>query len=134
MKISKSDLKAIGQDLDKRQPPKLADDIDQDMSLKEIITTLAPKLLRIKRRKFTTDGMVEVLKENHINIDGRTLNRYLNDFQAARKKKTVQDATVKPKPIKSIDGKDGFTSKEKMPSGQTGLQVAARADPLQEVF
>ena len=134
MKISKNDLKAIGQDLDKRQPPKLDEDIDQDMSLKEVITTLAPKLLRMKRRKFTTDGIVEVLKENHINIDGRTLNRYLNDYQAARKKKTVQDATVKPKTIKSTDGKDGFTSKEKMPSGQTGHHVAARADPLQELI
>lgn len=134
MKISKNDLKAIGQDLDKRQPPQLAEDIDQDMSLKEVITTLAPKLLRMKRRKFTTDGMVEVLKENHINIDGKTLNRYLNDYQAVRKKKTAPNATANPKTGQSSDGKDGFTSKEKSPLEQTGHHVAARADPLQELF
>jgi len=134
MKISQKSLKAIGQDLDKRQPPKLAEDIDQDMSLKEVITALAPKLLRMKRRKFTTDGMVEVLKENSISIDGRTLNRYLSDYQVTRKKKTAPDATANPKTVKSTDGKDGFTSKEKMSLEQIGPRVTTKADPFQELF
>lgn len=134
MKISQKSLKAIGEDLDKRQPPKLAEDVDQDMSLKEVITALAPKLLRMKRRKFTTDGMVAVLKENNISIDGRTLNRYLNDYQAARKKKAAPDATANPKTFKSADARDGFTPKEKTPLGQTGPQVTVRPDPLKELI
>lgn len=104
------------------------------MSLKEVITTLAPKLLRMKRRKFTTDGMVAVLKENSISIDGRTLNRYLNDYQAARKKKTAPDATTNPKTFKSADAKDGFTPKEETPLGQTGPQAAAWPGPLKELI
>ena len=134
MKISKKDLKAIGQDLGKRQPPKLADDVAQNMTLKQVIVALAPKLLRMKRRGITTDGVVAALKENKVSIDGKTLNRYLNDYQSTRKKKTVPNATANPKTGQSAHGKDGFTSKEETPSGQTSPQVATRADPFQELF
>ena len=137
MNISKKDLKAIGQDLDKRQPPKLADDVAQDMTLKQVITALAPKLLRMKRRGITTDGMVVALKENKISIDGKTLNRYLSDYnqsKPSRQKKIVPDAASKPKTINSSDGKDCFTPKEETPSVQTAPKVAARPDPLKELI
>ena len=110
-------MKAIGDDLDKRQPPQLADDIDQDMSLKEIVTSLAPRLLNMKRRGFTTDGMVAVLKESKINIDGKTLNRYLNTYKATGKK-PVSDAAAKPKRVKSSRKKDGSTPGEETLSEQ----------------
>jgi len=133
MKISMKDLKAIGENLEKRQPPKLADDMAQDMSLKQIISTLAPKLLRMKRQGFTTDGMVAALKENKISIDGKTLNRYLNDCKAARKG-MVSDAAAKPKRAKSSDGKDGFTPGEEMPSEQSGSTVATMPAPSEDCF
>ena len=127
------DLKAIGENLEKRQPPKLADDIAQDMSLKQIISTLAPKLLRMKRQGFTTDGMVAALKENKISIDGKTLNRYLHDYKATRKG-TASDAAAKPKAAKSSDGKDGFTPEEKTPSKQSSPTVAAVPTPPEDCF
>jgi len=133
MKISMKDLKAIGENLEKRQPPKLADDIAQDMSLKQIITTLAPKLLRMKRQGFTTDGIVSALKENKISIDGKTLNRYLNDYKATRKG-AASDATAKPKTAKSSDGKDGFTPKEETPSQQSNPTATASPSPTENLL
>ena len=127
------DLKAIGENLEKRQPPKLADDIAQDMSLKQIITTLAPKLLRMKRQGFTTDGIVSALKENKISIDGKTLNRYLNDYKATRKG-AASDATAKPKTAKSSDGKDGFTPKEETPSQQSNPTATASPSPTENLL
>lgn len=126
MKISKKDLKVIGQDLNKRQPPKLADDVAQDMTLKQVIIALAPKLLRMKRRGITTDGMVAALKDNKVSIDGKTLNRYLNDYQAARKKKTAPAATANPKTIKSADGRDGLTPREENSSRQADHEVTTK--------
>lgn len=126
MKISIKDLKAIGKDLNKRQPPKMADHIDQDMSLKQIIAALAPNLLRMKRRGITTDGMVAALKENKVSIDGKTLNRYLSEYlppRPARKKKVVTDVAAKQETSNSPDDSEGFTPKEEMPSEQAGHQV-----------
>jgi len=131
MKISMKDLKAIGENLDKCQPPKLADDIAQDMSLKQIITNLAPKLLRMKRQGFTTDGIVSALKENKISIDGKTLNRYLNDYKVNRKG-TGSDATAKPKLAKPADGKDSLTPKEETPSRQSSSPVTAPPAPAEK--
>lgn len=133
MKISMKDLKAIGKNLDKRQPPRLAENIAQDLSLKEIVTTLAPSLLQMKNRGITTDGMVAALKDNKINIDGKTLNRYLNDYKASRKE-SVPDEAAKPATAESSARKDGFTPKEETPSEQPGPQVTARPDPLKELI
>lgn len=105
--------------------------------MKQVIAALAPKLLRMKRRGITTDGMVVALKENKISIDGKTLNRYLSDYNQSkplRKKKIVSDTTAKPKAINSSDGKDSFTPKEETPSGQAAPKVATRPDPLKELI
>lgn len=137
MKISINGLKAIGQDLNKRQPPKLADHIDQDMTLKQIIAALAPNLLRMKRRGITTDGMVAALKENKVSIDGKTLNRYLSEFlppKPPRKKKVVPDAATNQETTNSSDESDGFTPKEEPPSEQNGPQVTEKPDPLKELI
>ena len=131
MKISRKDLKAIGKTLDKRQPLKLADDIAQDLSLKEIVTSLAPQLASMKRRGFTTDEMVTALKENKISIDGKTLNRYLNDYRATGQE-PVSDAAAKPKKAKSPRGKDGSTPGEETPSDQSDPAVATAPAPFKD--
>ena len=93
MKISAKDLKDIGNALDKRKPPRLNEELDRDMSLKEIIMALAPKLNRMKHRGFTTTDMVVALKESQININGRTLNRYLNEYIKASNGKANRRVT-----------------------------------------
>lgn len=138
MEISKKDLKAIGEDLGKRKAPKLPDDVAREMSIKEIIMSLAPKLLGMKRRKFTTAQIVAALKENRIIIDGATLNRYLSEYQESKKKKTDPDTqgtlTAKPKIVKSDNGRDVFTPKEEAPMGQLPPKALTKPDPLKELI
>ena len=124
-------MKAIGENLDKRQPPKLADDIAQDMSLKDIIMSLAPQLLHMKRRGFTTDEIVAVLKENKISIDGKTLNRYLNAYKATGKE-ADSDVPAKPKRAKSLHAKDGSAPGEDTPSEQPGHAVETMPAPPED--
>ena len=124
-------MNTIGKNLDKRRPPKMADHIAQDMSLKEIIITLAPKLISMKRRGFATDEIAAVLLESKISIDGKTLNRYLNEFKAIEKGE-VPGATAKPKRAKATDGKDGFTPGEEMPSEQPNQEIATEAAPSED--
>ena len=119
-------MNAIGKNLDKRQPPKLADHVPQDLSLKEIIITLAPRLISMKRRGFTTDEIAAVLLESKISIDGKTLNRYLNEFKAIEKE-SIPVAAEKPKRAKSANRKDGFTPGEETPSEQPNHEAETEA-------
>ncbi len=111
MEISKRDLKAIGEDLGKHKAPKLPDDVAREMSIKEIIMSLAPKLLGMKRRKFTTALIVGALNEDRISIDGATLNRYLSEYQKSKGKKANPETTVKQKAVKPDTRRDDFTPK-----------------------
>ena len=124
-------MNAIGKNLDKRRPPKMDDHVPQDMSLKEIIITLAPKLISMKRRGFATDEIAAVLLESKISIDGKTLNRYLNEFKAIEKE-SVPGAAAKPKKAKSANGKDIFTPGEETPSGQPNREVETEAVPSED--
>ena len=85
MSITMKDLKAIKSDLAKRKPPKPVLDVNRDLTTKEIITSLAPELTRMKSRGFSTQDLVDILKEHKINIKGATLNRYLSARQAEDK-------------------------------------------------
>ena len=85
MGITMKDLKAIKADLAKRKPPKPALDANRDLTTKEIIMGLAPDLAKLKSKGFTTQALVDILKEHKISIKGGTLNRYLSEHQAGKK-------------------------------------------------
>lgn len=99
MSITMKDLKAIKSDLAKRKPPKPIIDIDRDLTTKEIIMGLAPELTRMKSRGFSTQDMVDILKEHKISIRGATLNRYLSARQVEAK---PSDQPAIPKPEDAI--------------------------------
>ncbi|MDL2259812.1 hypothetical protein LJB99_02905 [Deltaproteobacteria bacterium OttesenSCG-928-K17] len=83
MSITMKDLKAIKSDLAKRKPPKPLLDANRDLTIKEIITSLAPELTRMKSKGFSTQALVDILKEHKISIKGATLNRYLAEHKTA---------------------------------------------------
>jgi hypothetical protein len=82
MKISLSEIKAIGDDLAKRNP---TPDSVREMPIKEVVMTLAPELSRMVSRGFTTADLLAVLKEHKISVTGRTLNNYLKEFREGRR-------------------------------------------------
>ena len=87
----------------------------------------------MKRQGFTTDGMLSALKENKISIDGKTINRYLNDYKATRKG-AGSDTTTKSKTVKSSDGKDSLTPKEETPSQRSNPTVTAPPTPAEKLL
>lgn len=82
MSITLKDLKAIKSDLAKRKPPKPVLDVNRDLTTKEVIMALAPDLITLKSKGFSTQDLVDILKEHKISIKGATLNRYLAEHKA----------------------------------------------------
>jgi len=83
MSITMKDLKAIKADLAKRKPPKPVLNANRDLTSKEIIMALAPDLAKLKSKGFTSQGLVDILKEHKISIKGATLNRYLAEHKTS---------------------------------------------------
>lgn len=95
MSITMKDLKVIKSDLAKRRPSKPILDIDRDLTTKEIIMGLAPELTKMKSKGFSTQDLVDILKEHKISIKGATLNRYLSE-RHAEEKSSNQPAMTQP--------------------------------------
>ena len=83
MSITMKDLKAIKTDLARRKPSKPALDVNRSLTIKEIIMSLASDLAKMKLKGFSSQDLLDILKEHKINIKGATLNRYLVEYKAA---------------------------------------------------
>ena len=79
--VTMKDIQSIRDDLKKRKPADLANDSDKPLTNREAVKQLAPMLLKMKKRGFTINGLVELLQTHQITVKGSDLSRYLRAFQ-----------------------------------------------------
>ncbi|MDR1657805.1 MAG: hypothetical protein LBT47_09680 [Deltaproteobacteria bacterium] len=99
-------------------------DDDLEMSIKETVFFMAPGLTQLARRGFTIKELATGLAKDGIQIKSGTINRYLNEYLAAKQN------PEKPKGAspagKSDDGKSAAAAKsESNDSKDSGVQTAA---------
>jgi hypothetical protein len=102
MALTMKDIKPILADLKTRKPPAVSLDSDKPLSNKQAVMLLATQLAKMKERGFTTAGLVEILKEHHIDIRGRDLSRYLREFKG-EKPVVAELVQQKHAPVKIAD-------------------------------
>jgi|GEM_PF-2570242 len=126
MKISLAEIKAIKADLAKLEPPLEA---VREMPIKEVIMALAPELQAMVGRGYTTDGLLEVLKNRKISITGRSLNCYLKEFKEGRKcakdAAALVEQSVAPVPSKRRKDENRFTPGEEKESSSSATNPPA---------
>jgi len=90
--VTMKDIQSIREDLKKCKPADLANNSDKPLSNREAVKQLAPTLLKMRERGFTTNALVELLNQHQIITKSRDLNRYLREFQGEKltEGKTVQ--------------------------------------------
>ena len=86
--VTMKDIQSIREDLKKRKPAEMALNSDRPLSNREAIQQLAPTLLKMQKRGFTTSALVELLQTHHIIIKSRDLSRYLREFQGEKPSET----------------------------------------------
>ncbi len=97
MTLTASQVKAIGQELNKLRQPKITLDGNRTLTVREAIFALAPTLERMKQRGFETQEIIQKLQEKGIEIKSATLARYLNEYKRAADKKAETKADKKAK-------------------------------------
>ena len=89
--VTMKDIQSIRDNLRKCKPADVAKSSDKPLSNREAVRQLAPTLLKMRERGFTTAALVDLLQEQQINIKGRDLSRYLREYTAP-----VAQLPVKP--------------------------------------
>ena len=79
--VTMKDIQSIREDLKKQKPADPANNINNPLSNREAVKQLAPTLLKMRKRGFTTSALVELLQKHQISIKGSDLTRYLRAFQ-----------------------------------------------------
>ncbi len=97
MTMTASQIKTIGQELNKLKPQKVKLDGNRTLTIREAIFALAPTLERMKNRGFDTHEIIQRLQEKGIEIKPATLGRYLNEYKRNKGKK--MDTTAKDEPV-----------------------------------
>ena len=90
--VTMKDIPSIREELKKTKPADLASNSDKPLSNREAVRQLAPTLLKMRERGFTSSDLIELLNQHQITIKSRDLNRYLREFQGD---KSTEDKTVK---------------------------------------
>ena len=90
--VTMKDIPSIREDLKKCKPADLANNSDKPLSNREAVKQLAPTLLKMRERGFTSNDLVELLNQHQIAVKVRDLSRYLREFQG---EKSTEDKTVK---------------------------------------
>ncbi len=93
MTVTMKDIPTIRDNLKKCKPIDMANKSDKPLTNREVIAQLAPTLLKMRERGFTTSALVELLQEHNITIKGRDLSRYL---RAVRNPKSTENKCVRP--------------------------------------
>jgi len=93
--VTMKDIQSIREELKKTKPADLASNSDKPLSNREAVRQLAPTLLKMRERGFTTSDLVELLNQQQIAVKGRDLSRYLREFQGEEysKAKTIKVKT-----------------------------------------
>jgi arginine repressor len=78
------DIPSIREDLKKCKPADLANNSDKPLSNREAVKQLAPTLLKMRERGFTSNDLVELLNQHQIAVKIRDLSRYLREFQGEK--------------------------------------------------
>lgn len=73
--------------------PKIDDDLE--VSIKEAIVFMAPDLIQMTKRGFTSRELSDGLTAEGLGIKPATLNRYLNDYLASKKDSGKSESTPK---------------------------------------
>ena len=88
MSVTANQIKDLKAYLRLCKPQNLKLDGNRTLSNKEAVMQLASELEKMKRNKrYTTAGLVEVLKEIDIHVTAANLNRYLSEARNLKKKK-----------------------------------------------
>jgi hypothetical protein len=90
--VTMKDIQSIRDNLKKCKLADVASNSDKPLSNKEAVRQLAPTLLKMRERGFSTAALVDLLQEQQINIKGRDLSRYLREFQ---NEKLIADSSQK---------------------------------------
>ena len=98
--VTMKDIQSIREDLKKQKPADQASNIDKPLSNREAVKQLAPTLLKMRKRGFTTSALVELLQKHQITIKGSDLTRYLRAFQGEKA------AETKPSQLESLPAQD----------------------------
>ncbi len=120
MTLTASQVKAIGQELNKLRQPKLRLDGNRTLTVREAIFILAPVLLKMKNRDFEIPEIVQLLHEKGIDIKPPTLSKYLNEYKRGADKKAEAKADKKTKADKTKDKTHPNPKPEPSPSYSRG--------------
>lgn len=93
--VTMKDIPTIRDNLKKCKPADLANNSDKPLSNREAVRQLAPTLLKMRERGFTTAALVELLQEHKITIKGRDLSRYLREYTSPTAKPQVKPEECK---------------------------------------
>ncbi len=97
--VTMKDIQSIRDNLRKCKPADVAKSSDKPLSNREAVRQLAPTLLKMRERGFTTAALVDLLQEQQINIKGRDLSRYLREYTSPATKpqaKLTEDEVALP--------------------------------------
>ena len=79
--VTLKDIQSIREELKKLKPADMADNSDKPLSNREAVKQLAPTLLKMRKRGFSVNTLVELLQKHQIDLKGSELSRYLRAFQ-----------------------------------------------------
>ncbi len=88
--VTMKDIQSIRDNLKKCKLADVAKSSDKPLSNREAVRQLAPTLLKMRARGFTTAALVDLLQEQQITIKGRDLSRYLREYTSPATKPQVK--------------------------------------------
>ena len=107
MSITANQIKDLKAYLRICKPQNLKLDGNRTLSSKEAVMQLASELEKMRRNKrYTTSGLVEVLKEIDIHVTAANFNRYLSEarnLKQKRKKPATKVTLSAPEPAKNTN-------------------------------
>ena len=104
--VTMKDIQSIREDLKKQKPADPASNIDKPLSNREAVKQLAPTLLKMRKRGFTTSALIELLQKHQITIKGSDLTRYLRAFQGEKNAEAKPTRPERP-PAQETDSPSG---------------------------
>lgn len=97
----KSEIKKFKDEFDKLKPVKIRLDNERELNNKEAIWALFPALNRMSKRGFTTEEILEKLREKGIGVKAQTYRKYMSECRKAELQK-AQAKAAKPKKVKPV--------------------------------
>lgn len=109
--MKKDEIKNIKEEFDKLKPAKIRLDNDRELNNKEAIWALFSALNRMSKRGFTTDEILEKLREKGIDVKAQTYRKYMAECRKTQ--------------LQKAQAKDANSQKVKPVADEPGLPTAA---------